>query len=83
MSDTEARAREASQLLDSPLFNEAMARLEQEAIDAFIATTATQTFERDKAWVMVKQARRLRAYFEAIRDDGRFAVARAVREPLP
>jgi hypothetical protein len=83
MSDIDARAREAAQLLDSPLFNEALAHLEQEAIDAMIAAGVAQDRERLVASVMVKLARRLRGYFETVRDEGRFAAHRAVREPLP
>ena len=83
MSDTEARAREAAQLLDSPIFREGLAKLEQEAIDAMIAAPVADDHARRCAAIMVKQARRLRGYFEGIRDDGRFAAERAIRTPLP
>lgn len=83
MSDVEARAREAAQLLDSSVFNEALAALEKEAIDAMIAASVNDDHARRCAAIMVKQARRLRGYFEAVRDEGRFAASRTVRDPLP
>ncbi len=83
VSDVEARARDAVAMLENPLFAEALKHLEREGMDAMIAAGVAQDRERLVAAIMVKQVRRLRAYFETIRDEGRFAASRVAREPMP
>lgn len=83
MSDTEARARDATAMLENPLFNEAIEHLRSETIAAWVATSSDQNAERDRLWTMVKMTDRLRGYFQTIADEGRFAANRAVRQPLP
>lgn len=83
MDDTEIRARNAQQLLENPLLDEALTVLRGEAIDAWAGTKAAATEERERHWMMVKAADRLREYLKSAVDDGRFAANRAVRAPLP
>ncbi len=83
MIGAEARMRDATAMLDNPLFNEAIEHLRTEAISAWVGTKSDQGAERDRLWTMVKMTDRLRGYFETIRDEGRFAANRATRDPLP
>lgn len=83
MSEVEARARDASAMLENPLFNEALEHLRTETMNAWVGTKSDQVAERDRLWTMVKMIDRLRGYFETIRDEGRFAAHRAAKAPLP
>ena len=83
MSDTEARARDAAQMLENPLYRETIDTLRKESIDAWVATKSDQDAERDRLWTMVKMLDRMDAYFQTIVAEGRFAANRAVRQPLP
>lgn len=83
MTDAEIRARNAAQLLENPLLEEALSRLEKEAIDAWVGSNAEDTFQRERQWIQVKLVRRLREYLQTAIDDGRFETNRATRRPLP
>lgn len=82
MSD-DIRARNAAAMIENPLFNEALDKLERAAIDAWLSTKGLDTPAREYAWATAKSVQRMRAYFQEIVDSGRFEAARAVRAPLP
>lgn len=79
----EARVRDATAILENPLFNEALDHLRKETMDAWVGTKADATADRERLWVMVKMADRLRGYVQGVVDEGRFAASRATRQPLP
>jgi hypothetical protein len=83
LADTEARARDAAAMLENPLFNEAIDLLRNETMQAWVGTKADAVADRERLWVMVKMADRLRGYFQGVVDEGRFAASRVTKAPLP
>jgi hypothetical protein len=83
MSDKEKLAKDAQQLLENPLLAEALELIEKEAINAWIGTGLGDEQDRERHWMMVKSARRLKEYLKGVVEDQRFEASRAVRAPLP
>ncbi|HEX8418577.1 MAG TPA: hypothetical protein VF638_01035 [Sphingomonas sp.] len=81
MSDSEARARDASQLLDNPVFNEAIDTLKERAIASWLA--CKDPVERERLWMWTNQAIALRGYFQSIVDNARLDASRVAKSPLP
>lgn len=79
----ETRARDAQQLLENPLLNEALAEIESEAITAWKGTKLDDTPARERLWMTVKAAQRVREVLQGAVDNGRFEAGRAARTPLP
>lgn len=83
MNDTEIRAKNAQALLENPLFNEVMDTIEKEAIDAWISTGLSAAPDRERHWMLVKTARRVREVLQGYVDNNEFEARRAARAPLP
>lgn len=83
MTDAEIRARNAQQLLENPLLQEALGQVQQEAIEAWMATKAGAVEDRERHWMMVKCAQRLREVLQGAVDNGQFEARRASRAPMP
>lgn len=81
MTDPEARAAAAKQLLDHPLLIEAFANVRAAAIDAWTETGALDAPKREIAWLTVKVVDRVRGELEAIVTNGKIA-ARRVQAPV-
>lgn len=79
----ETRARDAQQLLENPLLNEALGEIESEAITAWKGTKLDDTPARERLWMTVKAAQRVREVLQGAVDNGRFEAGRAARTPLP
>lgn len=81
MDDTEARARNAQQLLENPLLQAVLDEVQQAGIKAWIGTAPnTEGREaREFAWMLVKAVERIRTVLQGAADDGTIAAARAVR----
>lgn len=69
------RARKAQELLDNPLFNEAIATIEADLIKAWKATPARDTEGRERCWTAVQQVGNIKGYFEAVLNNGKLANA--------
>lgn len=83
MSDHEIRAKNAQQLLENPMLQEALNELESEAIAAWKGTKLDDTATRERLWMQVKAANRVRDVLEGAVDNGRYEAGRAARSPLP
>lgn len=83
MSEAKRRAEQAAYLLDNPLLQEALDALETEAITAWKGTKLDDTATRERLWMQVKAAQRVRETLEGAVDNGRFEAGRAARSPLP
>jgi ribosomal protein L22 len=83
VTDAEIRARGAQQLLENPLLKEALDQIEAEAIAAWKATKLEDTASRERLWMQVKAAQRVREVLEGAVENGRFEASRAARAPLP
>lgn len=75
------RATHAKQLLDDPMFREAMETIRAEAISTWEKTSARDTDAREIAWLTVKVLGRIEGVLQSAVDDGRIAAAR-VQAPL-
>lgn len=69
------RARKAQELLDNPLFNEAIETIEADLIKAWKATPARDTEGRERCWTAVQQVGNIKGYFESVLRDGKLANA--------
>ena len=83
MNDTEVRARNAAQLLENPMLQEALELIEREAVTAWMGTRLDDTATRERLWMQVKAAQRVREVLQGAVDSGRFEAGRAARSPLP
>jgi hypothetical protein len=83
VTDIDIRARNAQQLLENPLLGEALSEIEAEAIKAWIGTKLDDTPTRERLWMQVKAAHRVREVLQGAVDAGRFEAGRAARTPLP
>lgn len=81
MSDVQARAGHARQLLDDPLLVEALANIRHAAIKAWESTATDQEKQREFAWLTVKVVNRIEAELQSIVDNGLIAAAR-VQAPV-
>lgn len=81
--DSEIRAKNAQQLLENPLLNEALDEIEGEALKAWKGTRLDDTANRERLWMQVKAAQRVREVLQGAVDNGRFEAGRAARTPLP
>lgn len=83
MNDSEIRAKNAEQLLENPLLNEALSEIQASATESWVKTKPDDTNERERLWMRVQVVVRLREELKNIIDNGRFEASRAVRAPLP
>jgi hypothetical protein len=81
MSDTEARAAAARQLLDNPLLAEAFANVRAAAIEAWTETSVIDAQKREIAWLTVKVVDRIVGELESVIVNGKIA-ARRVQAPV-
>lgn len=69
------RALGAQSLLDNELFNEALASIERDLIEAWKITPARDTDGRERCYAAVQQLGKLKGYFESVLNDGKLAQA--------
>lgn len=69
------RTVEATSLLESALFNEALEAIERDLIKAWKLTPPRDTDGRERAWAAVQQLGKLKDYFIAVLNDGKLAAA--------
>ncbi len=81
MSDAEARAAHAQQLINDPMLKAAFADVRTAAIDIWAQSKAGATQEREVAWLTVKVLDRIEAELESIITNGKIA-ARRVQNPV-
>lgn len=67
------RALGAQALLDNELFNEALASIERDLIEAWKITPARDTDGRERCYAAVQQLGKLKGYFESVLNDGKLA----------
>lgn len=79
MSDAEARAERAKQLLDDPLLSEVFTAVEDAAINVWRTTGVAQANEREIAWQSLKAVERVRNALKGIVDNGLIEARRAVQ----
>jgi hypothetical protein len=77
MLDPETHARAAANLLREPVLIDALDELERQATDAWAATKLGDTDKREIAWHTLKASHRLKAYLNALVDNGKVIAARA------
>jgi len=68
-----ARGIRARAILDDPLVGEAFATLERECLTGWRRAPARDVEGRERLWLMLKMAERLRAHFVSLVDNGRLA----------
>jgi len=68
-----SRSVEARALLDNALFNEALASIERDLIEAWKITPPRDTDGRERCWTAIQQLGRLKGYFESALNDGKLA----------
>jgi len=83
MSDASIRARSAQQLLENPLLIEALDAIESEALAAWKGTKLDDTATRERLWMQVKAAERVREGLNGAVENGIFEAGRAARRPMP
>lgn len=71
-----ARADRAKRLLEDELLKEAFDAVDASLRRAWAATGVDQAAEREKLWLMLKLAERVRAHLEAVMQGGKLAQAR-------
>lgn len=81
MTDHEARAAAARQLLEHPLLVEAFANVREAAIEAWTETSVADAQKREMAWLTVKVVDRVKAELENVVATGKIA-ARRVQAPV-
>lgn len=69
------KSAQAQQLLDNPLFNEALLKIETDLITAWRSTPARDQEGRERCWNALQQAGKIKGYFEAVLNDGKLAAA--------
>lgn len=79
MSDAEARAAHAKQLLADPLLNEVFDEVEKAATAAWLSTGVGMEKEREFAFHAAKAVQRVRDALKGVVDGGLVAATRAVR----
>jgi hypothetical protein len=77
MLDPETLARAAENLLREPVLVEALDELERQATEAWAATKLGDTDKREIAWHTLKASHRLKAYLNALVDEGKIIAARS------
>jgi hypothetical protein len=73
-----ARGERARAILDDPLVAEAFAAIERQCLEEWRAAPARDVEGRERLWLMLKLAERLRGHFESLVESGRLAGGRAV-----
>jgi hypothetical protein len=68
-----ARGQRARAILDDPLVGEAFAALERACLAEWRAAPARDVEGRERLWLMLKMAERLKAHFTSLVDGGRLA----------
>ena len=68
-----ARGQRAQAILDDPLVGEAFAAIERECIAEWRRAPARDVEGRERIWLMLKLAGRLRAHFESVVASGKLA----------
>ncbi len=68
-----SRGVRARAILDDPLVAEAFAAIERECLAEWRRAPARDVEGRERLWLMLKMAERLRAHFESLIDGGRLA----------
>jgi hypothetical protein len=68
-----ARGLRARAILEDPLVGEAFAAIERECLAEWRRAPARDVEGRERLWLMLKMAERLRAHFESLIDNGRLA----------
>jgi hypothetical protein len=67
------RGEQAKRLLDDPLLQEAFATIDSSLRDAWSATTADATDERERLWLMLKLLERVRTHLSQVLETGKLA----------
>ncbi|MBV9522745.1 MAG: hypothetical protein JO010_08130 [Alphaproteobacteria bacterium] len=68
-----ARGRRAEAILEDPLVAEAFAAIERECVEEWRAAPARDVEGRERLWLMLKLAERLRRHFESLVHGGKLA----------
>lgn len=68
-----SRGQRARAILDDPLVDEAFAALERECLAEWRAAPARDVEGRERLWLMLKMAERLKAQFTSLIDGGKLA----------
>jgi hypothetical protein len=81
MNDTDdmvevTRGQRARAILDDPLVDEAFAAIERECLAEWRRAPARDVEGRERLWLMLKMAERLKAHFVNLIDSGRLAAER-------
>ena len=70
-----SRALGARALLENDLFNEAIASIERDLIDAWKKTPSRDQDGRERAWTAIQQLGKIKGYVESVLTDGKMAAA--------
>jgi hypothetical protein len=71
-----ARGQRARAILDDPLVDEAFATIERECLGEWRRAPARDVEGRERLWLMLKMAERLKAHFVSLIDSGKLAAER-------
>lgn len=67
------RARQAQEIIDHPLYQEAFNKLQAELMQEWQSSAARDTEGREKLWLMLKLLGRTRAHLESAMQTGKLA----------
>jgi hypothetical protein len=74
-----SRGQRARAILDDPLVDEAFAAIERECLAEWRRAPARDVEGRERLWLMLKMAERLKAHFVSLVDSGKLAAERVAQ----
>ncbi len=69
------RAELARQIIDSPIYQEALLVMKAQLMDVFQSTKFKESDERDEIWRKMQTLNNFEGYFEQLMESGKFAKA--------